>query len=35
VALGVAVPDENRGDAVEAELLLGAGGMPQAVRILE
>ena len=35
VALGVAAPEESAPEAVEAELLLGAGGMPQAVRVLE
>jgi hypothetical protein len=35
VALGVAAPEDNAPEAVEAELLLGAGGMPQAVRVLE
>jgi hypothetical protein len=35
VALGVPVAEENASGPVEAELLLGAGGMPQAVRILE
>jgi hypothetical protein len=35
VALGVAAPEEDAAEAVEAELLLGAGGMPQAVRVLE
>jgi hypothetical protein len=35
VALGVAAPEDNAPEAVEAEVLLGAGGMPQAVRVLE
>ena len=35
VALGVAVPEGGDSEPVEAELLLGAGGMPQAVRVLE
>ena len=35
VALGVLVPEDGGGEAVEADLLLGAGGMPQAVRIVE
>jgi hypothetical protein len=35
VALGVPVADDGGAEAVQAELLLGAGGMPQAVRILE
>jgi hypothetical protein len=35
VALGVPLADDGGAEAVQAELLLGAGGMPQAVRILE
>jgi hypothetical protein len=35
VALGVPVAEEGSTGPVQAELLLGAGGMPQAVRILE
>jgi hypothetical protein len=35
VALGVPVADEGSAEAVQAELLLGPGGMPQAVRVLE
>jgi len=35
VALGVPVAEEGTAGPVEAELLLGAGGMPQAVRVLE
>jgi hypothetical protein len=35
VALGVALGDQITGGTVEAELLLGPGGMPQAVRVIE
>ena len=35
VALGVPVADQATGGTVEAELLLGPGGMPQAVRVIE
>lgn len=35
VALGVQVADGEAGEPVEAEVLLGMGGAPQAVRILE
>ena len=35
VALGVPLGDQATGGTVEAELLLGPGGMPQAVRVIE
>lgn len=35
VALGVPMADQTIGGTVEAELLLGLGGMPQAVRVVE
>jgi hypothetical protein len=35
VTLGVPVSDEGNSSIVEAELLLGEGGVPQAVRVLE
>jgi hypothetical protein len=35
VALGVPLADQAAGGTVEAELLLGLGGMPQAVRVVE
>lgn len=35
VALGVPMAEEGSAGSVQAELLLGAGGMPQAVRVLE
>lgn len=35
VALGVPLADQATSGTVEAELLLGPGGMPQAVRIIE
>jgi len=35
IALGVPVPEGGDSEPVRAELLLGAGGMPQAVRLLE
>lgn len=35
VTLGVPLADQATGETVEAELLLGPGGMPQAVRVIE
>ena len=35
VALGVPLADQATGGTVEAELMLGLGGMPQAVRVIE
>ncbi|HLI86317.1 MAG TPA: hypothetical protein VKV17_20570 [Bryobacteraceae bacterium] len=35
VSLGVPVTDDSTSGSVEAELLLGQGGVPQAVRVLE
>jgi hypothetical protein len=35
VALGVPMADQATGGTVEAELVLGLGGMPQAVRVIE
>ena len=35
IALGVPVADGEAGEPVEAEVLLGMGGAPQAVRVLE
>ena len=35
IALGVPVADGDAGEPVEAEVLLGAGGAPQAVRVLQ
>jgi hypothetical protein len=35
VALGVPLADQASGGTVEAEVLLGPGGMPQAVRVIE
>ena len=35
VALGVPLADQATGGTVEADLLLGPGGMPQAVRVIE
>jgi hypothetical protein len=35
VTLGVPVNDEGNSETVEAELMLGQGGVPQAVRVLE
>jgi hypothetical protein len=35
IALGVPVGDDETGEPVEAEVLLGMGGAPQAVRILQ
>jgi hypothetical protein len=35
VTLGVPVSDDDNSASVEAELLLGEGGVPQAVRVLE
>jgi len=34
IALGVPVADGEAGEAIEADVLLGAGGAPQAVRLL-
>jgi hypothetical protein len=35
IALGIPMPEGEAGEAVEAEVSLGAGGAPQAVRLLE
>jgi hypothetical protein len=35
IAMGIPMPEGEAGEAVEAEVLLGAGGAPQAVRLLE
>jgi hypothetical protein len=35
IALGIPMPEGDAREAVEAEVLLGAGGAPQAVRLLE
>lgn len=35
IALGVPVADDETGEPVEAEVLLGMGGAPQAVRVLQ
>ena len=35
IALGIPIPEGYAGEAVDAEVLLGAGGTPQAVRLLE